>query len=126
MSYTEATLLEILRLGSVVPATARSAKAGCKLGDVRLKKVTKCLIHECVRRKLMLTLFWHISYVQGSMFVINIYGIHRSKDLWDDPEVFRPERFLDSDNRIVNAEKIIPFGHGKCGAHWVAPNALPG
>ena len=40
MPYTQATLLEILRLGAPVPATARSAKTGCKLGNVCLKRVT--------------------------------------------------------------------------------------
>ena len=48
------------------------------------------------------------------MFAVNIYGIHRSKELWEDPEVCRPERFLSPENNsIVNVDKILPFGYGE-------------
>jgi cytochrome P450 len=29
-----------------------------------------------------------------------------------DPEAFRPERFIGSDGKIANADKIIPFSLG--------------
>jgi len=32
---------------------------------------------------------------------------------WKDPENFRPERFLDSDNKIINSKKVIAFGMGR-------------
>jgi len=40
--------------------------------------------------------------------------IQRSMDQrsWKDPENFRPERFLDKDNTIINSEKMIAFGLG--------------
>jgi len=31
--------------------------------------------------------------------------------IWKDPENFRPERFLDQDNKIKN-DKVIAFGLG--------------
>jgi len=35
------------------------------------------------------------------------------KEIWGDPEVFRPERFLDEQGRIVRHEAYIPFMIGK-------------
>jgi cytochrome P450 len=35
------------------------------------------------------------------------------KDVWGDPEIFRPERFLDENMNIINSEKILAFGAGK-------------
>lgn len=32
---------------------------------------------------------------------------------WGDPHVFRPERFLDADNKISNTERFVSFGQGK-------------
>jgi len=34
--------------------------------------------------------------------------------IWEDPENFRPERFLDKDNKIIKNEKMIAFGLGMC------------
>ena len=48
------------------------------------------------------------------MVGINLYAIHRSKDVWEDPDEFRPERFLNESHEVINADKIIPFGYGKC------------
>ena len=33
--------------------------------------------------------------------------------MWDDPDEFRPERFLNESGEVINADKIIPFGYGK-------------
>jgi cytochrome P450 len=43
----------------------------------------------------------------------NIYGTHHRADLWDDPEQFRPERFLGREERPF---QYFPFGGGtrKC------------
>jgi cytochrome P450 len=35
------------------------------------------------------------------------------KQYWVDPEVFRPERFLDSQGNVKREEALIPFGIGK-------------
>lgn len=34
------------------------------------------------------------------------------KDHWRDPDVFRPGRFLDENQKIVNTERLIIFGQG--------------
>lgn len=48
-----------------------------------------------------------------SMVVINLYSVFQDREHWGDPEVFRPERFLDSDGHFVKDDWIIPFGVGK-------------
>ena len=45
--------------------------------------------------------------------MINLYAIHRNKQIWSDPEAFRPERFLNENNGLRNLDKIIPFGYGE-------------
>lgn len=87
MPFTEATLLEIQRYANVLPLDSRSAVEDTKLAGYNIKK--------------------------GTPSVINLYGVHFSKRLWKNPEEFDPTRFLDSENKIVNANKILPFGGGK-------------
>jgi len=33
--------------------------------------------------------------------------------VWENPELFNPDRFLDETGSLVNSHKIIPFGFGK-------------
>lgn len=33
-------------------------------------------------------------------------------EYWGDPEVFRPERFLSEEGKIVHEERILTFGLG--------------
>ncbi|CAG7820993.1 unnamed protein product [Allacma fusca] len=87
MPYTEATTAEILRHACVIPVTGR-----CPVRDME--------INEC-------------SITKGSIIGINIHGIHFSQHIWSDPKVFRPERFLSAEGRIINQEKTLPFGYGK-------------
>ena len=42
-----------------------------------------------------------------------LYSLFQDKEHWGDPEIFRPERFLDSEGKFVKDEWIIPFGAGK-------------
>jgi cytochrome P450 len=51
--------------------------------------------------------------LQNARIIINLYGLHRDKQYWVDPEVFRPERFLDSQGNVKREEALIPFGIGK-------------
>ena len=44
---------------------------------------------------------------------MNIYSVHMDATFWKDPEVFRPERHLDNDGRIIRNDHLIPFGVGK-------------
>jgi cytochrome P450 len=50
---------------------------------------------------------------QGTLIVPLIYGIHHDPDAFEDPEVFRPERFLDKNGDLVKNPKIMPFQSGR-------------
>ncbi|ESO11261.1 hypothetical protein HELRODRAFT_91570 [Helobdella robusta] len=44
----------------------------------------------------------------------NLYSAHMDPDVWDEPEKFRIERFLNEDRtEIVNKSHVIPFSIGK-------------
>lgn len=47
------------------------------------------------------------------MVIANMNGVLLTKaSSWDDPEVFRPSRFI-KDGKIVIPESFLPFGFGK-------------
>lgn len=46
----------------------------------------------------------------GSLAIFSIYNIHHHADIWDNPETFSPERFLNSENRRFS---FLPFGTGE-------------
>jgi len=88
LCYTEATIMEIQRLGSIAP----QAVPHRTLSDVQIKgyKIPK------------------------DTFVFSmLYYIMRDPDYWQSPDNFQPERFLDSEGKIVKEERFIPFGVGK-------------
>jgi len=41
-----------------------------------------------------------------------LYYIMRDPDHWEDPNEFKPERFLDQEGRLVRHERFLPFGVG--------------
>ena len=74
--YTDATLLEVARLGSVLPiAPPRQCSEAVKVGPWTIPK--------------------------GGNVQMNLYSLHRNKEHWEDPECFRPERFI-SNGVVVN------------------------
>jgi len=46
------------------------------------------------------------------VLVINMHSVHKDEKVWGDPDVFRPERFLDSEGNVTNLTHLIPFGMG--------------
>jgi cytochrome P450 len=50
---------------------------------------------------------------QGTLLALNFYSIHMDKSYWGDPENFRPERFLDENQKFVKSDRIFAFGSGK-------------
>jgi len=46
----------------------------------------------------------------GDTVIIPIYALHRSELLWDDPDMFRPERF--ADRKAIERYAYLPFGDG--------------
>jgi cytochrome P450 len=81
--YVDAVIKEAMRLRPVFPVTARLASEDFALGDLTIP--------------------------EGTLVVPHITLVHRRADLYPDPLVFRPERFLDS---RAGTYEWIPFGGG--------------
>ncbi|CAG7719037.1 unnamed protein product [Allacma fusca] len=88
LPYTEAVIHEVLRISSLGPfGLLHSTTEDCHFQGFTIPDKT-CVIG-------------------------NLYAVHHDPEIWDSPEEFRPERFLDESNNLTNTEKIIPFSIGK-------------
>ncbi|GAB6023286.1 Cytochrome P450 2 sub R member 1 [Chamberlinius hualienensis] len=87
LPYTEALIMEVHRKASIVPLSVphRTIEDAKVLGYV-IPKGTTCLQ--------------------------NIYAIHHDPTLWDEPDVFKPERFLDQNNKVIWPPYFMPFSVG--------------
>ena len=89
MPYTNATIEEIFRLSHIAP----------------MPVARKCMADFVYRNYLI---------PEGTAVFFNTATVMMDKDYWGDPDVFRPERFLDSSGtKVVNTERNLPFGYGK-------------
>ena len=88
MTYLEATICEVLRLADIVPMSVWHGLAS----DVTFR-----------------------GYVIPKDAVIIPYldSVLQDKDVWGDPEVFRPERFIGPDGKLTRPDEFIPFSVGK-------------
>ncbi|CAG7828788.1 unnamed protein product [Allacma fusca] len=63
----------------------------------------------------------------GTFLISNLWGSNHRDDLWDEPFVLKPERFLDETGKhLVNTEKVMSFGAGrrKCLGYPIAKDML--
>ena len=90
MPYTEAIIMEVLRLSSLAP-----------IG----------IFHGALAD----TEFHGFTIPKGSMIMANHYSVHKNPKYWNDPEEFKPERFLSQDGQTVQRqqEAFMPFSVGK-------------
>lgn len=44
---------------------------------------------------------------------MSLYSLHHDIKKWNDPEVFRPERFIDEDGELKPLKEMNFFGAGK-------------
>ena len=49
---------------------------------------------------------------KGSVIVSNLWWIHNDPDVWTDPHVFRPERFLNDNGEFGVKDNYMPYGSG--------------
>ncbi|XP_076825448.1 cytochrome P450 2J6-like [Clavelina lepadiformis] len=49
---------------------------------------------------------------KNTMVGPNIWAVHNDPDFWDEPEKFKPERFIDDKGEFVQPSHIIPFSLG--------------
>jgi len=50
---------------------------------------------------------------KDTAMVVNLWSFHSDPNFWGDPEVFRPERFLDEKGQLLKKDYSLPFGAGK-------------
>ncbi|PSN35367.1 putative cytochrome P450 303a1 [Blattella germanica] len=50
---------------------------------------------------------------KDTMVICNFNGTLMDEKIWEDPFIFRPERFIDANGKLVIPEKYTPFGMGK-------------
>jgi cytochrome P450 len=81
--YVEAVCREVLRIHPVIPIVGRRVNAPFRLGDLELPV--------------------------GVTLAPSIHLAHRRVATWGDPDVFRPERFLE---REMTPYEYFPFGGG--------------
>jgi methyl farnesoate epoxidase/farnesoate epoxidase len=51
--------------------------------------------------------------MQDTVMLVNLWSFHNDADFWGDPEVFRPERFLDDKGQLLKKDYSLPFGAGQ-------------
>ncbi len=83
---TRQVLKESLRLYPPAPVMGRMAKSPIMLGGHRVET--------------------------GTMIVIPIWAIHRHHKLWDEPDLFDPERFTPAREKAMRRTQYMPFGFG--------------
>ncbi|XP_042557826.1 cytochrome P450 2U1 [Dipodomys spectabilis] len=88
MPYTEATIMEVQRLTVVVPLA----------------------IPHMTSEK---TVLQGYTIPKGTMVLPNLWSIHRDPAIWEKPDDFYPNRFLDDQGQLIKKETFIPFGIGK-------------
>jgi cytochrome P450 len=84
--YTRAVIDEAIRLYPPAPYMSRTALEDDRIGDLEIPA--------------------------GSMVVIAPYVLHRHRKLWDEPDAFRPERFLPENRKRIDRFAYLPFGAG--------------
>ncbi|XP_012286716.1 methyl farnesoate epoxidase [Orussus abietinus] len=50
---------------------------------------------------------------KDTIVILNYHSVHHDPAIWEDPEEFRPERFIDDNGRFSHNNAAIPFGIGK-------------
>ncbi|GAB3792572.1 cytochrome P450 [Virgibacillus kimchii] len=62
------------------------------------------------------------SFEEGTLVLLDVYGINHHQDLWDEPNTFKPERFQDWEGSPFN---FLPQGGGdyhdghRCAGEWI-------
>ena len=86
LSYTDAVVRESMRLYPPVWGFGREALQDCEIGGFRVPK--------------------------GTQVVVSQWVMHRDERYYEDPEVFRPERWLDGSTDGLPKYAYFPFGGG--------------
>ncbi|XP_026887548.2 cytochrome P450 2U1 [Electrophorus electricus] len=88
LPYTEATIMEVMRMTVVVPLSVP---------------------HMASRT----TEFRGYTIPKGTVIIPNLWSVHRDPSVWENPDDFNPSRFLDEQGQLLRKEYFIPFGIGR-------------
>ncbi|XP_076471759.1 cytochrome P450 2B5-like [Babylonia areolata] len=88
MTYIEATIHEVLRIAEVVPLGVAHAPA---------REVT----------------FEGYTIPKDAYVMPNLDSVLHDPEVWPQPEVFRPERFIGEDGKLVKVDHFLPFSLGR-------------
>lgn len=50
---------------------------------------------------------------KGTVILPNLWAVHRDPAIWEKPDDFNPNRFLDDQGQVIKRETFIPFGIGQ-------------
>ncbi|XP_076251776.1 cytochrome P450 18a1 [Rhynchophorus ferrugineus] len=88
LPVTESTILEILRISSIVPmGTTHAPIRDIKLNGFLLPR--------------------------HAQIVPLLHAVHMDPTLWKEPEKFDPSRFIDGEGKVHKPEYFLPFGVGR-------------
>ncbi|NXS08681.1 CP4B1 protein, partial [Neodrepanis coruscans] len=87
MTYTTMCIKESLRLFPPVPSVSRQLSKPITFPDGR-------------------------SLPAGCQVALNIFGIHRNRDVWKDPEIYDPLRFSPENSAQRHSHAFLPFSAG--------------
>ena len=87
-NFLEATIMEVMRKCDIAPF----AFSHCASHDVELSGY---------------------SIPHDAWIIPNLNSALHDKQIWKDPECFRPQRFLNSDGTLKKYDEFIPFGIGE-------------
>ncbi|XP_071111836.1 cytochrome P450 4F6-like [Haliotis cracherodii] len=86
LEYLTLCLKESLRYHSPVPFIARQTEDVVNIGGVTLPT--------------------------GTIVAVSIYNLHRHPDIWEEPDVFRPDRFHPDNMAKIDPFSFVPFSAG--------------
>ncbi|KAJ8985266.1 hypothetical protein NQ317_007051 [Molorchus minor] len=88
LPVTESTILEVLRISSIVPmGTTHAPTRDIKLNGFQLPR--------------------------HAQIVPLLHSVHMDPNLWDEPETFNPSRFINAEGKVTKPEYFLPFGVGR-------------
>ena len=61
---------------------------------------------------------------RNTLLIFNSFSVHMSDQHWRQPKQFRPERFLDEDNKVTKPDAFIPFGIGMYTSLLTTPSSF--
>jgi len=56
--------------------------------------------------------------------IVNLHSVHMDPDDWENPEQFRPERFLDESGYVIGRDRVIAFSLGKSASTHVVRSII--